>query len=80
MLDADGNEIKSDNLTLSMDAVDVTCNVLYRKVLPLQVEFTGEPSGLDDFESRVTVEPKEIEVAGPEDAFANISGAGVACN
>ena len=73
MLDADGNEIKSDSLTLSMDAVDVTCNVLYRKVLPLQVEFTGKPSGLDDFESRVTVEPKEIEVAGPEDAFANIS-------
>ena len=41
MLDADGNEIKSDNLTLSMESVEVTCNVLYRKVLPLQVEFSG---------------------------------------
>ena len=73
MLDADGNEIKSDNLTLSMESVEVTCNVLYRKVLPLQVEFSGRPSNLTGFESRVTVEPKEIEVAGPEDAFANIS-------
>lgn len=73
MLDADGNEIKSDNLSLSMDSVDVTCNVLFRKVLPLHVEFSGKPTGLTNFESRVTVEPDEIEVAGPEDAFANIS-------
>ncbi|MFR2562476.1 MAG: YbbR-like domain-containing protein, partial [Anaeromassilibacillus sp.] len=73
MLDADGNEIKSDNLTLSMESVEVTCNVLYRKVLPLQVEFSGRPSNLTGFESRVTVAPQEIAGAGPEDACANIS-------
>ena len=43
------------------------------KGFALQVEFSGRPSNLTGFESRVTVEPKEIEVAGPEDAFANIS-------
>lgn len=73
MMDADGNEVKSDKLTLSMESVDVTCNVLFRKILPLHVEFTGKPMGLLSFESRVSVEPEEIEVAGPEDAFANIS-------
>lgn len=73
MLDADGNEIKNDRISLSMESVDVTCNVLSRRVLPLKVDFANKPYGMMNLLSRVSIEPEEIEVAGPEDAFANIS-------
>ena len=73
MLDENGDEIQDENLKLSAEAVDVTISVLLRKILPLKVEFVNKPSGLTLSSSQITIDPVNIEIAGPEDSIANLT-------
>lgn len=71
MLDSSGQEIKSQYLTISQDTVDVSFNVQPLRELPLQAEFTGQPSGLILTSSMLTIQPDTILVAAPLESFQN---------
>ena len=73
MFDANGNKITSDKLKLSTDKVEVIIPVLARRILPLNVSFTNKPVGLVLSQSQITIDPQDIEVAGPTDVLANLS-------
>jgi len=71
LYDANGNKITSDRLKMSETKVEVTIPVLSRKVLPLGVSFTNQPTGLILSPSQISIEPQTIEFAGPSDVIAN---------
>jgi len=73
MFDANGNKITSNKLKMSESKVDVTIPVLARKIMPLEVSFTNKPEGLLLTPDEVTIDPQNIEVAGPHDVLSNMS-------
>ena len=72
LYDPNGNRIVNDKLKISDNKIEVTIPVLSRQVMPLSVNFTNKPTGLELSKDQITVEPKNIEVAGPEDVLANL--------
>ncbi len=74
LYDANGNRIEKGDLTVSPDKVDVTIPVLPRQVLPIEATFTGKPDGFALQSGQVTVSPGSIEVAGPKDVLAGMTG------
>jgi YbbR domain-containing protein len=71
LYDANGNKITSNKLKMSETKVEVSIPVLTRKVMPLSISFTNQPSGLTFTPSQITIDPATIEVAGSQDVLAN---------
>ena len=69
MYDSYDEVISSDLIVMSTVSEDVTIPILLRKTLPISAQFTNQPEDMSYFDSRITVEPKEIEIAGPEEMF-----------
>jgi YbbR domain-containing protein len=70
--DAYGEKLNTDKIKMSVNKVDVSILVLGRKVVNLKPSFSGKPLGLSMSSIKQTVEPGSIEIAGPEDALANV--------
>ena len=73
MFDANGNKITSSKLKMSQTKVDVTIPVLARQVIPLDVSFTNKPDGLMLAPGQITIDPQNIEVAGPKDTLTGMN-------
>lgn len=74
LYDQDNKEITDTSsmfLSLSVDTVQVSIPVLSRKTVPLVVNTVRQPSGFSD--SRITIEPAQIDLAGSQEALADIS-------
>ncbi|MCI1966382.1 MAG: CdaR family protein [Oscillospiraceae bacterium] len=78
MYDANDNKITDSSLTLSIKQVGVSIPVLPREVLPLDAVFTNKPAGLSLGSSKISIDPKNIEVAGPASVLANLSAVSLA--
>jgi YbbR domain-containing protein len=72
LYDANGNKLNIGKMKLSVSKVDVTIPVLPRKVLPLSIDFTNKPSGLNLTSSQITIDPVNIEVAGPKESIESL--------
>ena len=66
LLDADGQEIKNNHLTLSVNSVDITIPVLKKKTLPVSFSYLNMPDGFDPRTLSYVISNASIEVAGPE--------------
>ncbi|HEX2985870.1 MAG TPA: CdaR family protein [Caproiciproducens sp.] len=73
LYDANGNKITSNKLKLSQTKVDVTIPVLSRKIVPVNIGFTNKPSGLILTPEQITIDPQNIEIAGPKDILNNLT-------
>lgn len=73
LYDANGNKLNIGKMKLSVSNVDVTIPVLPRKVLPLNVQFTNQPTGLMLTPSQVKIDPVSIEMAGPKDTIGDLN-------
>ncbi len=64
----------TSGLYLSMDteAVQVTLPVMPKKTVPLQVTTAHQPTGFSE-SSRISIEPKEIDIAGSQEALDAVS-------
>ncbi len=71
LYDANGNRIENNRLKMSEPKVDVTIPVLARKVMPLRVSFTNQPSGLVLTSDQVLINPDTVDVAGPKEILNN---------
>jgi YbbR domain-containing protein len=71
LYDANGNRIENNRLKMSETKVDITIPVLSRKVMPLQVSFTNQPTGLFLGSDQIIINPSTIDVAGPPDILNN---------
>lgn len=58
-------------LKLSVDTIDVTIPVLPKKTVTIRAATVNQPKGFSD--SRITVEPAQIDIAGPADVLAGIN-------
>ena len=67
LLDADGNEISTDKLRCSTDAVTVTLPVEKYKEIPLQIDFK-EGGGATEENVRTKLTPEYITISGPASA------------
>lgn len=73
LFDANGNRIVSSKLKMSETKVDVVIPVLSRRVLPLDVNFTNKPEGLILSPEQVSINPQNVEIAGPLDSLSNLT-------
>ena len=69
LLDKDGNQVDTSELTLSADAVEVTMKIVKYKVVPLEVEFIDGGGATRDANTRIDIEPKTIMLAGDASAI-----------
>lgn len=58
-------------LEMDVDTVDVTIPILAKKTVKIVASTVHQPKGFAD--SRITVEPAEIDIAGPQDVLSGIS-------
>lgn len=58
-------------LDLSVDTVDVSIPILPKKTVTLKAATVHQPKGFAD--ARITVEPKQIDIAGPADVLSGIN-------
>lgn len=72
LLDADGNVIDSDMITLNPETVDATIPVLVKKKVPVKLEYLNAPMGFDGG-TLIHLEPSEIEVAASADIIDSIT-------
>lgn len=72
--DIDGNALSDSDLsrlTISSSEVSATIQVLKKSTVPLVASFSNVPAGFD-INSRVTVTPSSIDIAGPEDVISKM--------
>lgn len=69
---SNGDEIKTSSLDLSQSVISVKVPIYNTKSVPVNMEVTGEPAEGNKLIS-YEYEPKEITVAGPDEALAEIS-------
>jgi YbbR domain-containing protein len=73
LYDADGNAVTSPYITLDSDRVSVTLPVLKKKVVPVTFDYLNVPAGFDTDTLSYTIEPEEIEIAGPESSLSTVT-------
>lgn len=74
LYDQDGQEIKDTAglyLTMDVDTVQVTVPVYPKKTVPLAVTLAHRPAQFSD--SRITIEPESIDLAGSSEALAGVT-------
>lgn len=65
LLDKDGNEISQKLLTLSPATVKASITVWPKKTVSVEPVFSNKPAGIKITEDIVTVNPSELQLAGP---------------
>ena len=73
LLDAEGNEVPSDYITMSSDAASVTVPLLKTKRLPITVDFLNVPEDFPLDELRYTLSKEDLLVAGPESSINSMT-------
>ena len=73
LVDFEGNEIVPENMTVSDTTASVTLPILKKKTVPITIELIGTPPGFDEDSIEFTIEPREIELAGPVSTINNLS-------
>ena len=74
LYDQDGQEVRDTAgmyLTMDVDAVQVTVPVYPKKTVPVVVTLAHRPAQFSD--SRITVEPESIDLAGSAEALGGVS-------
>lgn len=65
LYDRDDNPLSQNLINFDSDTVEVTVPILKKATLPLTVEFTGVPDGLDTSILKYTLSTGTLNVAGP---------------
>lgn len=73
LLDANGNEVSTDNITTDVEKVSVTCPVLFSKSVPTSITIINSSGGADSKFATVTIEPKSITIAGTADELSSVN-------
>ena len=73
LLDAEGNEVPSDYITMSSDTASVTVPLLKTKRLPITVDFLNVPEDFPLDELRYTLSKEDLLVAGPESSINSMT-------
>lgn len=60
-------DIDTKYINLNNEVINVTIPVLKKKVLPVTIDFINKPKDLPIEELQYSIEPKEIEIAGPNE-------------
>ena len=68
---SNGDEVKTSSLTISQNTISVTVPIYNTKSVPVKLEVSGEPAEGYELIS-YEYEPKEITLAGPDEALAGI--------
>jgi len=72
LVDSNGSEISNSSLKLSESDISVKIPIYNTKTVPVNLEITGSPpQGYSVISS--DYEPKQVTIAGPDDALAKIS-------
>ena len=71
LLDSSGDQLDTSSLTLSQSSVDVSVPIYNTKTVPVELDFTGTPADGYTVVSE-EYEPKEVTIAGPEEALEKI--------
>ena len=73
LLDAEGNEVSKENISMDAETADVTIPVKRMVELPLRVEFMNVPSGfpVEELEERMTLSHETLRVAANPDIIQN---------
>lgn len=69
LLDKDDNEISQKLLTLSPTTVKASITVSPKKTVRVEPVFTNKPAGISVTEDIITVNPFELQLAGPAEAL-----------
>ena len=72
LLDKDGNQVDTSELTLSADAVEVTMKIVKYKVVPLEVEFI-DGGGATSSDVSYTIDPETITLSGDATALEGVN-------
>lgn len=72
LLDSEGKEINMSGVVIDPAEVEISVPVLKRKTLPITLKFTNAPDGFAESDY-YTIEPAEIEIAGPADVIDGMS-------
>lgn len=72
LLDAYGEELTREFLTVSPESVEVTISIMPQKEVPIKPVFTNVPAGIN-VDSLVKVTPATIPIAGSQSALDKIS-------
>lgn len=78
LYDETGVEIKSELLTTNVEnnSITVTIPVMPKKEVPVQLQFTNIPDGIDT-DSFASVEPDKITIAGPQDTISSLNAVSI---
>lgn len=73
LVDADGNQVDSSNITKNVDSAHITVEVLAVKEVPVQVQYTGTPA--EGYLATGVVESSmsTVTIAGSSSTLANVS-------
>ena len=72
LVDADGNNVDTTNLSLNITSVKVSVTILPLKTVPIEVGVSGEPAAGYLRNGVVTADPETIKLAGKATALAEI--------
>ncbi|MBE6903203.1 MAG: hypothetical protein E7480_01175 [Ruminococcaceae bacterium] len=73
LVDKDGNEIDTTNITTDVEVVSVTCPVLLSKSVPLSVSIINSSGGYDSKFAIIETEPQNIIIGAAEDILSAIN-------
>lgn len=65
--DAQGEELPTSHFNYEVKTAEITLGILKRKVLPLTIDFIGVDENFAYDELVYSIEPRIVEIAGPED-------------
>ena len=78
LYNSEGQEIKTDLLSLDFKTVEAAISVLPEKEVPLKPVFTNLPSGLQITDNMISVEPSSIMLAGTDDVLVKTDSVSLA--
>lgn len=73
LYDVDGKEIKSKNLTMSLDKVSTTVEILQTKEVPIVLNTSGTPADGYAMNGVLISDPSRILIAGETDVISTVS-------
>lgn len=70
LLDKNGKEIKTENLTLSTDKVKVTVPISKKKTVPVKVDFSNVPKGFDKNSISAKIDHAKVTIIGTPETIS----------
>lgn len=72
LFDEKGDEVVSDHIQKSNDKVDLTVPILKTKTVPLKIDFSNVPTGVDKAKISYKITPENLYIAGNEEDINKI--------